>query len=66
MSESATTPAGVTGVGRPRQAEGRLMVPMYHPAAALHQPSLRRIVEQDFSRIPGLLEQASRLAPLED
>jgi DNA polymerase len=52
--------------GRPRQAEGRLIVPMYHPAAALHQPSLRRIVEQDFSRIPALLEHASRLAPAED
>jgi DNA polymerase len=52
--------------GRPRQADGRLTVPMYHPAAALHQPSLRRIVEQDFSRIPALLQQAARLAPVED
>jgi DNA polymerase len=52
--------------GKPRPVEGRLVVPMYHPAAALHQPSLRRIVEQDFARIPALLEQASRLAPAQD
>jgi len=52
--------------GKPRQVEGRLVVPMYHPAAALHQPSLRRIVEQDFGRIPAHLEQASRLAPVDD
>jgi len=52
--------------GKPRQAEGRLIVPMYHPAAALHQPSLRRIVEQDFARIPAYLEQASRLVPVDD
>jgi DNA polymerase len=52
--------------GKPRTVEGRLVVPMYHPAAALHQPSLRRIVEQDFARIPAHLEQASRLAPAAD
>lgn len=52
--------------GKPRRVEGRLVVPMYHPAAALHQPSLRRIVEQDFAAIPAHLEQASRRTPVED
>jgi uracil-DNA glycosylase len=46
--------------GKARLIDGRLVVPMYHPAAALHQPSLRRIVEEDFARIPAHLEQAAR------
>jgi len=36
----------------------RLIIPMFHPAAALHQPSLRTAIEHDFSLIPGYLEQA--------
>ena len=36
----------------------RLIVPMYHPAAALHQPKLRSVIIQDFSQLPGLIEQA--------
>jgi DNA polymerase len=36
----------------------RLIVPMFHPAAALHQPSLRPMVERDFSRLPELIAQA--------
>ena len=31
---------------------------MYHPAAALHQQSLRRIIEEDMLKIPSLLAQA--------
>jgi DNA polymerase len=31
---------------------------MYHPAAALHQPSLRAVVEKDFAQLPELLEKA--------
>ena len=41
--------------GRPRQAEGLTVFPMYHPAAALHQQSLQRIIEEDFLRLPSLL-----------
>jgi DNA polymerase len=36
---------------------------MYHPAAALHQASLKVIVEQDFARLPQLLAQVSPQAP---
>lgn len=36
----------------------RMVVPMYHPAAALHQPSLREIVKQDFKNLPGLIAKA--------
>ena len=38
--------------------KGRTIVPMYHPAAALHQPSLRPMVEKDFKRLPDLIAHA--------
>jgi DNA polymerase len=44
--------------GRARKVAGRTVVAMYHPAAALHQPALRRIVEEDFARLPGYIAQA--------
>ncbi|GAI06963.1 unnamed protein product, partial [marine sediment metagenome] len=31
---------------------------MYHPAAALHQQSLRQAIETDMLKIPSLLAQA--------
>jgi DNA polymerase len=31
---------------------------MYHPAAALHQASLRRTIETDFKKLPAILERA--------
>jgi uracil-DNA glycosylase family 4 len=43
--------------GQSFQVNGRLLVPMYHPAAALHQPSLKADVERDFSRLPGLISK---------
>jgi len=33
---------------------------MYHPAAALHQGSLRRVIEEDFKKLPAYVEQALR------
>jgi DNA polymerase len=48
--------------GQPRKIEGVVYYPMYHPAAALHQPSLRRTVEEDMLRIPKLIEQAAQMA----
>jgi uracil-DNA glycosylase family 4 len=36
-----------------------LLYPLYHPAAALYTPSLLRALEDDFSRLPGLLGQAT-------
>ena len=38
---------------------GVLCYAMYHPAAALHQPSLRRTIEQDMQRIPKLVSVAA-------
>jgi uracil-DNA glycosylase family 4 len=47
--------------GQPRKIEGRLIVPMFHPAAALHQPSLRKDVEADFQKLPEILTQFEQL-----
>jgi DNA polymerase len=44
--------------GQAKRVDGVLVVPMYHPAAALHQGSLRRTIEQDFQKLPGLLAEA--------
>ncbi len=48
--------------GQPRKIGGILYIPMYHPAAALHQPSLRRTVEDDFRKIPQLLAEMDAVA----
>ena len=46
--------------------EGEIIYyPMYHPAAALHQGSLRKIIETDMLKIPELLMLADRLAEAE-
>lgn len=45
--------------GQATKVGSRWIVPMYHPAAALHQQSLRPIIEQDFARLPQWIEQAS-------
>ena len=45
--------------GKARQIGGRTVVAMYHPAAALHQPSLRSTVEVDFAALGPLLQAAA-------
>ncbi len=44
--------------GQGQWVNDRLIVPMFHPAAALHQPSLRAAIEHDFSLLPAYIEQA--------
>ena len=45
--------------GQALRVKGRLVVPMYHPAAALHQGSLKPVVERDFAKLPELIAQAA-------
>ncbi len=47
--------------GQPRKIDGVVYYPMYHPAAALHQPSLRQVIAEDMKRIPELLRQAAQM-----
>lgn len=46
--------------GKAGWIEERLIVPMYHPAAALHNPRLRPVVEADFAKLPALIEYSKR------
>ncbi len=47
--------------GQPKKFGHLVVLPMYHPAAALHQPSLKRVLEEDFKRIPQILKDMSSL-----
>ena len=50
--------------GQGQWVNDRLIIPMFHPAAALHQPSLRAAIEHDFSLLPAYLQQAKeRIEP---
>ena len=51
--------------GVARRHGNRLVLPLYHPAAALHQNALRRTVEEDFRKLPQVLAEARRLAAAE-
>ena len=44
--------------GTVREFDGRSIVPMYHPAAALHQGSLREVLLEDFRRLPAAIARA--------
>ncbi len=46
--------------GQPKRDGRRLIVPMYHPAAALHQGALRGAIEEDFAKLPRILAEAER------
>lgn len=46
--------------GRDFWSHGRMVVAMYHPAAALHQPSLRTVVKEDFAKLPVLIDKAQK------
>jgi len=45
--------------GIPTRIGEVVLLPMFHPAAALHQPKYRADIEQDFLRIPAILAQKS-------
>jgi uracil-DNA glycosylase family 4 len=51
--------------GQPKRIGGRIYYPMFHPAAALHQPKWRSAVEEDMLKIPQILKEAERLAEAE-
>ena len=43
--------------GQPKREGRRMIVPMYHPAAALHQAALRGAIEEDFAKLPRFLAE---------
>ncbi len=51
--------------GRPRRKGDYIIYPMYHPAAALHQPSLRQTMEDGFKGLPAVIAQRTVSEPPE-
>jgi uracil-DNA glycosylase len=56
-------PAGITRVHGYEQevtlgSRTVSLYPLYHPAAALYTPSMLKVLEEDFARIPGILDRA--------
>jgi DNA polymerase len=47
--------------GTAERINGRLYFAMYHPAAALHQQSLRQTIEADILKLPVLLAQENEM-----
>ena len=48
---------------RPRRVENLTVLPLYHPAAALHNEGLRETIKQDFQVLGRLLHEASPAPP---
>jgi uracil-DNA glycosylase family 4 len=44
--------------GQMRKVEDHFVIAMYHPAAALHQLSLKSTIMADFAKLPELLKEA--------
>lgn len=47
--------------GQPRRKGDLLIFPMYHPAAALHQPKLRGTLISDMQKLPNLIKKESKI-----
>ena len=47
--------------GQPKRVGNVIYYPMFHPAAALHQPRWRSLVEEDIRKIPDLLAKLEEL-----
>ncbi|HET8630170.1 MAG TPA: uracil-DNA glycosylase, partial [Thermomicrobiales bacterium] len=51
--------------GQPKRVDGLIVVPMYHPAAALHQGALRATIEADFQKLPRILAEMRQQSEVE-
>ena len=49
--------------GRARAWQGRIIFPVYHPAATLHNPRLRPVLEEDFKRLLNLIRPKQHSEP---
>jgi DNA polymerase len=43
--------------GQPKRKSGIVYLPLYHPAAALYNGSMRETLMEDFQKIPKILAQ---------
>ena len=51
--------------GKPRKWKDFIVYPIYHPAAALHNPRLRPMLESDFKNLPSVIESVNQ-TPVEE
>jgi uracil-DNA glycosylase len=52
--------------GQPKRVGNVIYFPMFHPAAALHQPRWRTLVEEDMLKIPDLLAKLDEIEEQDD
>lgn len=52
--------------GTARSKDNRVYFAMYHPAAALHQQSLRKTIQEDMLKIPSLLVEAAEVEEVKE
>jgi len=52
--------------GRARRVNNIIYFAMYHPAAALHQGNLRKVIEADMLKLPGVLAEADAASEEKD
>ena len=52
--------------GTAQKHDGIIYYAMYHPAAALHQQSLRRTIEEDMLKIPVILAEAKNITETDE
>jgi len=50
--------------GKPTQVGSYFVLPMFHPAAALHRPDLKSEVEADFAALRAFLQSGARPKPV--
>jgi uracil-DNA glycosylase len=43
--------------GQPKRYNGRVYLPLFHPAAALYNGSMRQTLIDDFALIPALIKK---------
>ena len=52
--------------GKPRSVKGTTLFPIYHPAAALYQQSLRKVIEEDIMKLPALLKKLASVQSVQE
>ena len=52
--------------GRSKRIGNIIYFAMYHPAAALHQGNLRKVIEADMLKLPAILEEAGKMEDEKD
>ena len=52
--------------GRAKRIGNVIYFAMYHPAAALHQGNLRRVIEADILKLPAVLAEAGKMEEEKD